>query len=81
MMHVQLNAVRSLRRHVQAACKSGAYRLRVVGSQSEGFSLAGERGEGLVCFGPRFEQQKRCVAYGRLKCGSDAVKVLRKKVA
>jgi hypothetical protein len=66
---------------MQAGCKSGAYRLRVVGSQSEGFSLAAERGESLVCFGPRFEQQRRCVAYGRLKCGADAVKVLKRKAA
>lgn len=62
-------------RIVRDSIKNGKYTLRVVGSEKQGFKLAGQQGENLFPFGQTYKQQTHAVTYGQNKFGLKAVKV------
>lgn len=70
--HARKVAVRSLRK---------GNKLRVMGSEKTGFTLAIVRNEAIVHIGLPFGKQKDAVAHGEAHYGQKAVKIVGKKSA
>jgi len=81
MITVNPNAIRSFRKQIVNGIRVGRYALRVVGNQTDGFSLGGLRGETIITVSQTFPRQKDAVSHGVNKFNRTAVKFIGEKPA